>query len=36
MPKTIPITGARTDFSCDTAETVALAGHTVLAAMRDP
>ena len=36
MSKTILITGASTDFGRDTAETLARAGHTVFATMRDP
>jgi NAD(P)-dependent dehydrogenase (short-subunit alcohol dehydrogenase family) len=36
MPKTILITGASTGFGRDAAETLARAGHTVFASMRDP
>jgi NAD(P)-dependent dehydrogenase (short-subunit alcohol dehydrogenase family) len=36
MPKTILITGTSTGFGRDTAETLARAGHTVFASMREP
>src|SRR5260370_6335023 len=36
MSKTILITGASTGFGRDTVETLARAGHTVFASMRDP
>jgi len=36
MSKVILITGTSTGFGRDTAETLALAGHTVFASMRDP
>ncbi len=36
MSKTILITGASTGFGRDTTETLAQAGHTVFASMRDP
>jgi NADP-dependent 3-hydroxy acid dehydrogenase YdfG len=36
MPKTILITGTSTGFGRDTAETLAHAGHTVFASMREP
>ena len=36
MSKTILITGTSTGFGYDTAETLARAGHTVFASMREP
>jgi NAD(P)-dependent dehydrogenase (short-subunit alcohol dehydrogenase family) len=36
MSETILITGARTGFGRDTAETLARAGDTVFASMRNP
>ena len=36
MPKTVLITGSSTGFGRDTAETLARAGHTVFASMRNP
>ena len=36
MSKTVLITGSSTGFGRDTAETLARAGHTVFASMRNP